>query len=141
MTSQLANRLRIHEPELVGFAAHGEAFALPAREQLESPHVDRPELEGDCLPSLWWREALHRRLLGVADVGAAAFALLLILNLLGQDRATLAALAVTPLVMVLFKVAGLYDRDELRLVHSTLDEAPLLAQLTGLFALFVAMLE
>ena len=44
-----------------------------------------------------------------------------------------------PLVVVLFKIAGLYDRDELRLVHSTLDEVPLLLQLTGLFALCVTI--
>jgi exopolysaccharide biosynthesis polyprenyl glycosylphosphotransferase len=45
------------------------------------------------------------------------------------------------LVLALFKVAGLYDRDDLRLIHSTLDEVPLLAQLTGLFALCVAVLQ
>ena len=42
---------------------------------------------------------------------------------------------------MLFKVAGLYDRDELRLVHSTLDELPLLLQLTGLFALCVTIVQ
>ena len=51
------------------------------------------------------------------------------------------ALAGTPVVILLFKLAGLYDRDELRLVHSTLDEAPLLLQLTGLFTLCVTILE
>ena len=35
----------------------------------------------------------------------------------------------------------MYDRDDLRLVHSTLDEMPALAQLTGLFALGVAILQ
>ena len=44
-------------------------------------------------------------------------------------------------LLFLFKVSGLYDRDELRLVHSTLDEVPLLVQLTGLFALGLAILQ
>ena len=46
-----------------------------------------------------------------------------------------------PLLVVLFKIAGLYDRDELRLVHSTLDEVPVLLELTGLFALCVTILH
>ena len=45
------------------------------------------------------------------------------------------------LVLFVFKLAGLYDRDDLRLVHSTLDDVPQLAQLTGLFALGVAILQ
>ena len=45
------------------------------------------------------------------------------------------------LLVVLFKIAGLYDRDELRLVHSTLDELPVLLQLTGLFALCVTIVQ
>jgi len=44
-------------------------------------------------------------------------------------------------VVVPFKVAGLYDRDDLRLVHSTLDEVPMLMQLTALFALSVTILQ
>ena len=51
-------------------------------------------------------------------------------------------LAVCMLLLVaLFKIAGLYDRDELRLVRSTLDELPLLLQLTGLYALFVTIVQ
>jgi exopolysaccharide biosynthesis polyprenyl glycosylphosphotransferase len=143
MTPHLATRLKIHESEV--------AEALAAREGLAAvpdtapvPQLDavgRPDLDEDCLPALWRREALHRRLLGLADVLAATLALLVVLNLLGDDRTALAAIVSTPLVIVLFKIAGLYDRDELRVVHSTLDEAPVLLQLTGLFALCVTMLE
>jgi exopolysaccharide biosynthesis polyprenyl glycosylphosphotransferase len=43
--------------------------------------------------------------------------------------------------VLVFKLAGLYDRDALRLVHSTLDEAPLLLQLTGLYVLSVTILQ
>jgi exopolysaccharide biosynthesis polyprenyl glycosylphosphotransferase len=46
-----------------------------------------------------------------------------------------------PLVIIPFKVAGLYDRDDLCLGRSTLDEAPALMQLTALFALGVTILK
>ena len=44
-------------------------------------------------------------------------------------------------MLFLFKSAGLYDRDELRLVHSTLEEVPVLLGFTGLFALGITILE
>ena len=46
-----------------------------------------------------------------------------------------------PLIVLVFKIAGLYDRDQLRIVHSTLDEAPTLLQLTGLYVLSVTILQ
>ena len=142
MTPQLAARLRIHEPEVVETPAAGDAvLALPAAAPVRRlPRLQRPELD-ECLASLWRREALHRRLLGLADVAGVTLALFVVLSVLGRDQPALAALVATPLLIVLFKIAGLYDRDELRLVHSTLDDAPLLLQLTGLFGLCVTILE
>ena len=93
------------------------------------------------LRSLVWREALHRRLLALGDVAAASIALVVLLNVFGQRRVAALALVGIALLLFLFKVTGLYDRDDLRLVHSTLDEVPALAQLTGLFALGVAILQ
>ena len=126
MTPQLAARIRIPEPIVVREPVAGEhVLGMPAvAPAARFARVVRPELEQDCLPSLWRREALHRRLLGVADMGATALALVVVLNLLGDGRAALAALIGTPLVVVLFKIAGLYDRDELVVQKSTLDEAP-----------------
>jgi hypothetical protein len=40
-----------------------------------------------------------------------------------------------------FKIAGLYDRDQMRLVRSTLDEAPVLGQLVGLYVLGLTILQ
>jgi exopolysaccharide biosynthesis polyprenyl glycosylphosphotransferase len=140
MTPQLAARLRIHEPDVAQpLATRDGLFAPPAPAPLR--RLARLELDEDGLPSLWRREALHRRLLGIADGVAAVVALLVVLNLLGDDHTALAAMASAPLVIVLFKIAGLYERDDVRLVHSTLDEAPLLLQLTGLFALCVTILQ
>jgi exopolysaccharide biosynthesis polyprenyl glycosylphosphotransferase len=87
------------------------------------------------------REALRRRLLCAADVLAAAMALVLVVTLLGDDELKLVSLAGVPVVVLLFKVAGLYDREQLRLLRSTLDEAPALVQLAGLYALTVAILQ
>jgi exopolysaccharide biosynthesis polyprenyl glycosylphosphotransferase len=91
--------------------------------------------------SVAWRESLNRRLLACADIIAASIALVVLLNVFGQRRVAAMALVGIALLLFLFKASGLYDRDDLRLVHSTLEEIPLLAQLTGLFALGVAILQ
>jgi exopolysaccharide biosynthesis polyprenyl glycosylphosphotransferase len=141
MTPQLAERLTIHEqataelPPASGrpLSPGGSVVALPARKL--------GFVSDRSVPSLLERESLHRRLLGAADVLAATLALVLVLALLGNDQLGLATLVGMPLVVVLFKIAGLYDRDQLRVVHSTLDEAPLLLQLTGLYTLSVTILQ
>jgi exopolysaccharide biosynthesis polyprenyl glycosylphosphotransferase len=68
-------------------------------------------------------------------------ALVLVLTAFDQHHVVLAAVTGVGLVLLLFKASGLYDRDDLRLVHSTLDEVPLLAQLTGLSALGMASFQ
>ena len=144
MTPQVAARLRIHEEEgAIAFPRHQRRLALAAEAPAVLPAEDVAGVELDvaALPSVLSRDALHRRMLAMADMLAATLALVVVLNLLGEDPVALAALAGMPLVLVLFKLAGLYDRDELRIAHSTLDEAPLLLQLTGLFALGVAILQ
>ena len=97
--------------------------------------------EGYASAPILWRESLHRRLLGIADVLCAGLALALVLSLFDQRQVALAAVGGVALIVLFFKVAGLYDRDDLRLVHSTLDEVPLLTQVTGLFALAVAAMQ
>ena len=88
-------------------------------------------------PSVLRRAALQHRLLGLADIVAVTVTVAIVLNV-GEHRTLLLALAM-PLVIIPFKIAGLYDRDELRLVKSTLDEVPALMQLTALFAVGVAI--
>ncbi len=66
---------------------------------------------------------------------ASLSALLLALRFLGIASPGIGALALAPVTVLLFKLAGLYDREDLRLTHSTLDEVPVLLQLTGLLAL------
>jgi exopolysaccharide biosynthesis polyprenyl glycosylphosphotransferase len=135
MTPQLAARLTIHDEDALGLSGGGSVVALPVRRHRFT------DGEESALPSLLRREAFHRRLLGASDLLATGLALTLVLSVLGAGQPDLAILAGLPLVVVLFKIAGLYDRDQMRIAHSTLDEAPLLLQLTGLYALGVTMLE
>ena len=86
------------------------------------------------------RERRYRRLLGLADIVATLFALSLCINLLGRSNMVSPALvAGVPVVIVIAKVLGLYDRDELVLHKSTLDEAPKVFQLATLFTLVVSI--
>ena len=140
--SQPAGRLTIHESDpqvAVADGRHlravGDTLVAPA---LRTGRFDRGE---SALPAFLERDWVHRRLLAVADVLSASLALLVVLYLAGDARPALVALVGLPVVVLLFKVAGLYDRDQLRLVPSTLDEAPTLAQLAGLYALSVTILQ
>jgi exopolysaccharide biosynthesis polyprenyl glycosylphosphotransferase len=143
MTPQLGRKLMIHEsaagssgvavrpnPWLAGVSIAPESRRLAL--------VPNERVEGSRLR----RDAFQRRLLAAADVVAAAAALWLVLTVShAHGPPSLAALIAMPLVVLVFKLAGLYDREQLRVVNSTLDEAPLLAQLTGLYVLSVAIAQ
>ena len=78
----------------------------------------------------------YRRLLGVADVTACLAAVIGCLTLIGSaDNLSARGLVALPLVVAISKLLGLYDRDELVLRKSTLEEAPKLFQLATLFCL------
>ncbi len=135
MTPQTA-ALTIHEPDAFGLlerAVGAEGSVVP----LSSRRSGSTETGERSLPRLMRREARHRRLLSAADVAASAIALALAVGPSGDGALALVAL---PLVIVLFKIAGLYDRDQIRMVHSTIDELPTLVQVTGLFTLGVTLL-
>jgi exopolysaccharide biosynthesis polyprenyl glycosylphosphotransferase len=109
----------------------------------------QPRLSGPLVPmsiapwapvSIWSREATKRRLLAMGDAAAVSLVVFGILSRFGASAAGLAVAVILPIVLVVFHLTGLYGRDELRLGHTTLDEAPLLLQLTGLLALGAAIL-
>jgi exopolysaccharide biosynthesis polyprenyl glycosylphosphotransferase len=76
-------------------------------------------------PSVW-RDALLRRMLGLADLTAALVALW------STSIADSAALVYAPVWIVNVKLWGLYDRDKRELRHLTVDEVPrLLAAAVG----------
>jgi exopolysaccharide biosynthesis polyprenyl glycosylphosphotransferase len=113
------------EPPLVAVRAHPTARVEAPRRVVTAPR----------------RAVLSRRLLVAADALAATVTFALVLTIAGQTHA-LAAFAVgVALMLVLLRAAGLYDRDEARLVRSTLDEVPVLARTTGLAVLGLAIAE
>jgi exopolysaccharide biosynthesis polyprenyl glycosylphosphotransferase len=85
--------------------------AAPGRPRLRLNRIDeRPR---------WWRDALRRRLLAMADLVAAGFASLVTAS---SVAGSLWALAPLPLWIVFAKLLGLYDRDHRSIRHLTFDE-------------------
>src|SRR4051794_23695997 len=127
----------------VGASAKGTQFRqsaapipLPAR---EAPLVSLRDT--DVQPSVRRRDTLNRRALAVADALSCLVALSLAVAVLGNDGLDPAALLTLPLIVLLAKVLGLYDRDEMLLRRSTLDESPRLFQLATLWTLIVWIAE
>jgi exopolysaccharide biosynthesis polyprenyl glycosylphosphotransferase len=101
--------------------------------------AERPALRTRSVPPIGVipparRDTLFRRLLAVADMVAALAGLLVVGAFTGRGIPTLTLIAV-PLIVVMAKVAGRYDHDEVVLRKSTLDEAPALFALSAVFAL------
>jgi len=72
----------------------------------------RPGLTGATTKSYWWREAVQRRLLAVADVTAMTVALLAVLSPFGINRGAVLALAEIPFVLIFLSI---FRRPELSL--------------------------
>jgi exopolysaccharide biosynthesis polyprenyl glycosylphosphotransferase len=87
------------------------------------------------------RDRVYRRVLAVADIVAATLAIMLTVSVLGSDQVRPAALLWVPIVVITSKLMGLYDRDELLLRKTTLDEAPVLFQLATLYTLVTVLLQ
>jgi exopolysaccharide biosynthesis polyprenyl glycosylphosphotransferase len=100
------------------------------REQEQAPAVrdDRRaaslETKPAALPSAvprWWRDALRRRMLALADTIGAILAIAVAqLGVAGAPW----ALVFLPLWLLLAKLVGLYDRDHEAIRHLTVDEVP-----------------
>ena len=77
----------------------------------------------------------------MADVLSAAVAVLLPVAIVGDDSLRIWFLCALPLVIVVSKVVGLYDREALVLRSSTLEEAPRLFEVATLYALLFWLLS
>ncbi len=141
MASQPAAKLKVQDEIVDAREGWVGQPGLAIRVEVADKGPRRLYLEEPARGSLLRREALNRRLLVLADVVTVAVATAVISSLFGSKRVEAVALAGMPLVLLLFKTAGLYDRDQLRLVPSTLDEVPLLLGFTGLFVLGITILE
>jgi exopolysaccharide biosynthesis polyprenyl glycosylphosphotransferase len=91
--------------------------------------------EGELRPRVLTRDAIFRRSLALADIAACSLAVILAVSGIGQDRLVPGVVVAIPLLVLVSKVVGLYDRDEHLLRKSTLDEAPALFQVATLFTL------
>jgi len=103
--------------------------------------VERPITEGASDRDIRLREAIFRRGLAVADVLAAGLALLACVNVFGHDTLNPIALLALPLIVIAGKAHGLYDRDELVVNKTTMDQVPELFQCATLYALLVVLLQ
>src|SRR4051812_38352124 len=116
------------------------AAAAEAIGELRRKPFGLPEVEGLVSPGAYRRDAIYRRSLVVADVVAASVALYFSIVTVGAAALQPQILAALPIVILLSKVLGLYDRDELVFHKSTLDEAPKHFQLAGLYTLLTWLL-
>ena len=103
--------------------------------------VERPIQEGSGQHAVLRRESVFRRSLAIADVLAAAIALAVCGSLLGDDTLSWVGLGALPLVVVAGKAYGLYERDELLLNKTTLDQAPAMFSCATLYTLLVVLLQ
>jgi exopolysaccharide biosynthesis polyprenyl glycosylphosphotransferase len=108
-------------------AARRLAVASRATEAEPLPRLNAPD-------SVLARDATYRRLLAMSDITAVLVAVLVV-TAIGHTRLTPAFILALPLIVLVAKVQGLYDRDDLLIRKGTLDETPSLFQLATVFAL------
>ena len=111
--------LRFPEP------AHSEETSYAPRSTrrfLRGPSRSIYETAG--APALLARDRRFRRSLVVADAAAAALALVVGVTVVGEDALRPLAALFIPLAIGVSKAIGLYDRDELLLHKTTLDDVP-----------------
>lgn len=80
------------------------------------------------------RDTVFRRLLAVADLIAAAGGVLAVAALSTMPMPAV-SYATIPLIVIVAKVLGQYDRDEVVVRKSTMDEVPALLSVAGAYAL------
>ena len=138
------------EEALLGFNA-GPGAVAPAEPSRARPATQRfprarrarlsvlrsRQAESDALAEVNTRERNYRRGLAVADMVAAGGAMIAAFLLIGQDQLRPSYLLVMPLIVLVSKIQGLYDHDDLVMTRSTVDELPKLANLATLFALLL----
>jgi exopolysaccharide biosynthesis polyprenyl glycosylphosphotransferase len=107
-------------------AARSAQVAPPAISR-RRPSRDQYDFDQDPGPRThdrFWRDALLRRMLALADLGAGTAASLVVGS---ATRSVLWALAMLPVWIVIAKLLSLYDRDQRSIRHLTVDELPAIA--------------
>jgi hypothetical protein len=126
------NLLQDSQSQRHGAARRGRVVAFPQRGRGRRTG-DIPE--GISALTVLRRDALYRRTLAAADVFSAAFAMIFAIAIVGQDNVRPTVLLAIPAVIVISKTLGLYDRDELLVRKTTLDELPSLFHVATLYSL------
>jgi exopolysaccharide biosynthesis polyprenyl glycosylphosphotransferase len=84
----------------------------------------------------FWRDALRRRLLALADLSAATAASIVVAS---SSAHAFWALVLLPAWVVIAKLLGLYDRDHAAIRHLTIDELPWIAAWAGSGVVLLAL--
>ena len=120
------------EPASLRSKSHADT-AAGARTAARARQRYRPALraleEGDAARVVAARERNFRYALALADMAAMSVSALLAVAVIGDYQLRLTYLAALPLIVVVAKVLGLYERDQLVIRKSTTDELPRLINL------------
>jgi exopolysaccharide biosynthesis polyprenyl glycosylphosphotransferase len=121
----------------------GQGGSLPPLPEfrLLTGREERPAAKNPTQAAVLRRDGLLRRALGLADAISAAAAVWLGAAVLGDDQVSPALLLALPLVVLVSKVVGLYDRDENLIRKTTLEEVPAIFQVATLYAILMLLLE
>ena len=120
--------------------AENQIVAEPApRGRLATaPLVDRQDrVESFSTHGRWWRDALRRRMLAVADLVSGLIATSVVAV---PTTGSPWPLVFVPLWPLIAKLLGLYDRDHRALRHLTADEVPLILAWAGTLTALIALL-
>ncbi len=135
-----ASRPSSSSPPVPDAGALRDAQAQPS-EPIAAP-PERPIQDGQPPFATLRRQAINRRSLALADMLAAGLALVLCVGTASEEDSLRAVtLLALPLVVVAGKIQRIYDRDELVLNKSTIDEAPKLFHLATFFAMLVYVFD
>jgi exopolysaccharide biosynthesis polyprenyl glycosylphosphotransferase len=117
----------------------------PARLASLRPLTSEPDIhpirETDASLSVAQRDLRYRRSLAVGDALSALVALAVSIAGFEHANVSIAALLGVPLVILASKLHGLYDRDELVIHKTTMEEAPALLQLAAVYTLVTWMFD
>jgi len=106
-----------------------------------TPTPDAIREDGPGLQTIALRDRTYRRMLMYADLLSAALALVLVVSLVGDDSIRATTWLGLPMVVLVSKVLSLYDRDELLIRKTTMDEAPKLFQAATTYTLVFWLLD
>jgi exopolysaccharide biosynthesis polyprenyl glycosylphosphotransferase len=131
---------QVPERQIGGRPGHATVIDASAFRKLAARRAEEASRDAD-VPDLVpnRRDAVFRRMLALADVVAAAAALGLI-GALAPHRFTELELISIPMIVLAAKLMGRYDRDDMMLRRSTLEEVPPLLALAAVWALAWSLL-